>query len=249
MSETPVRLQDLITHVTGERPDGSALEHVSDAVLVSEHLGELADDLVAHFVDRARRASASWAEIGQSMGVSKQAAQKRFVPKKSEASELLDGLLGDEVFAQFTDRARRVLVRAQEEARRARHNYIDAEHLVLGLLDDPGGLAATTIQTLGVSPEKARETVSAALGPEDPGAMAGRIPFTPRAKKVLQLSLREALRLGHNYIGTEHLLLGVIREGKGAAARALKDLGVTGDRTEKQIITALNEIQQRRRKE
>src|SRR6266540_558286 len=119
MDETPVRLQDLITHVTGERPDGSALEHVSDAVLVSEHLGELAGDLVAHFVDRARRAGASWAEIGQSMGVSKQAAQKRFVPKKSEASELLDGLLGDEVFAQFTDRARRVLVRAQEEARRA----------------------------------------------------------------------------------------------------------------------------------
>ena len=137
MNEAPARLDDLIAHVKDQYPDASALEQLSGAMQASERLNELADHLVGHFVDQARRTGASWAEIGQSLGVSKQAAQKRFVPKPSGASEQLGELLAEEGLARFTRRARLVMVRAEEEARRAGHNYIGTEHLVLGLLDDP----------------------------------------------------------------------------------------------------------------
>jgi len=248
MNEAPARLDDLIAHVKDQYPDASALEQLSGAMQASERLNELADHLVGHFVDQARRTGASWAEIGQSLGVSKQAAQKRFVPKPSGASEQLGELLAEEGLARFTRRARLVMVRAEEEARRAGHNYIGTEHLVLGLLDDPQGLAATTIQALGIRLQEASEAVRHTLRPADPDAISGRIPFTPRTRKVVQLALREALRLGHNYIGTEHLLLAVIRERDGAAAKALAELGVTENKAETQIVTALNEIQQQRRR-
>src|SRR6266508_1669684 len=187
MNEAPARLDDLIAHVKDQYPDASALEQLSGAMQASERLNELAD----HLVDQARRTGASWAEIGQSLGVSKQAAQKRFVPKPSGASEQLGELLAEEGLARFTRRARLVMVRAEEEARRAGHNYIGTEHLVLGLLDDPQGLAATTIQALGLRLQEASEAVRHTLRPADPDAISGRIPFTPRTRKVVQLALRE----------------------------------------------------------
>jgi ATP-dependent Clp protease ATP-binding subunit ClpC len=123
------------------------------------------------------------------------------------------------VFERFTDRARRVVVLAQEEARMLSHGHIGTEHLLLALLREGEGLAAETLDALGVELDSARRRVGEAAGPgKDPG---GHIPFTPRAKKVLELSLREALTLGHNYIGTEHLLLGLIREGDGLGAQIL----------------------------
>src|SRR5579884_2903355 len=119
-----------------------------------------------------------------------------------------------EMFERFTDRARRVVVLAQEEARMLNHNYIGTEHILLGLIHEGEGVAAKALESLGISLEAVRQQVEEIIG-QGQQAPSGHIPFTPRAKKVLELSLREALQLGHNYIGTEHILLGLIREGEG----------------------------------
>src|SRR6476660_7785304 len=124
------------------------------------------------------------------------------------------------MFERFTDRSRRVVVLAQEEARMLNHNYIGTEHLLLGLIHEGEGVAAKAIEALGISLAAVRSEVNEMVGRGE-RASAGHIPFTPRAKKVLELSLREALQLGHNYIGTEHILLGLIREGEGVAAQVL----------------------------
>jgi ATP-dependent Clp protease ATP-binding subunit ClpA len=128
------------------------------------------------------------------------------------------------MFERFTDRARRVVVLAQEEARVLHHNYIGTEHILLGLLREREGVAARVLERIGVSAEAVRDKVAAIIG-EGGDSPTGHIPFTPRAKKVLELSLREALQLGHNYIGTEHILLGLVREGEGVAAQVLVNLG------------------------
>ena len=128
------------------------------------------------------------------------------------------------MFERFTDRARRVLVLAQEEARLLEHNYIGTEHILLGLVREGDGVAAKALESLDISLEAVRAKVAETLGPAGPEA-TGSVPFTPRSKKVLELSLREALRLGHNYIGTEHILLGLVREGEGVAARVLVGMG------------------------
>jgi ATP-dependent Clp protease ATP-binding subunit ClpA len=141
------------------------------------------------------------------------------------------------LFERFTDRARRVVVLAQEEARRLNHNYIGTEHLLLGLLHQ--GVAAKALQSLGISLEAVRAQVEEIIG-QGQSAPTGHIPFTPRAKKVLELSLREAKHLGHNYIGTEHLLLGLIREGQGVAAQVLVKLGADLSRVRQQVIQLLS---------
>jgi hypothetical protein len=128
------------------------------------------------------------------------------------------------VFERFTDRARRVLVLAQEEARLLNHSFIGTEHLLLGLIQEGDGLAAKALQSLGISLQAAREKVEDTIGPAG-SHPTGSPPFTPRAKKVMELALREALQLGHHYIGTEHLLLGLVREGEGVAAQVLRSLG------------------------
>ena len=127
-----------------------------------------------------------------------------------------------ELFERFTDRARRVLVLAQEEARLLNHSFIGTEHILLGLIHEGEGLAAKALESLGISLEAVREKVEETIGPAG-SAPTGSPPFTPRAKKVLELSLREALQLGHNYIGTEHMLLGLVREGEGVAAQVLAE--------------------------
>jgi len=139
------------------------------------------------------------------------------------------------MFERFTERARRVVVHAQEEARELDHNYIGTEHLLLGLLREPESVAGQALRDLGISLESAREQVIQIIG-RGTEAPAGHIPFTPRAKKVLELSLREALQLGHNYIGTEHILLGMIREGDGVAAQVLTTLGGTLERVRDKVI-------------
>ncbi|GIH94665.1 hypothetical protein Psi01_52950 [Planobispora siamensis] len=130
------------------------------------------------------------------------------------------------MFERFTDRARRVVVLAQEEARRLNHNYIGTEHLLLGLAGEEDGVAARTLQSFDVSREQIRNDIEEIIGQGAGGAASGHIPFTPRAKKVLELSLREALNMHHSYIGTEHILLGLIREGEGVAAQVLTKQGV-----------------------
>jgi ATP-dependent Clp protease ATP-binding subunit ClpC len=143
------------------------------------------------------------------------------------------------MFERFTDRARRVVVLAQEEARMLNHNYIGTEHILLGLIHEGEGVAAKALESLGISLDAVRGQVEEIIG-QGQAAPTGHIPFTPRAKKVLELSLREALQLGHNYIGTEHILLGLIREGEGVAAQVLQKLGADLNRVRQQVIQLLS---------
>jgi hypothetical protein len=140
-----------------------------------------------------------------------------------------------EMFERFTDRARRVVVLAQEEARMLNHNYIGTEHILLGLIHEGEGVAAKALTSLGISLPAVRQKVEEIIG-QGQQAPTGHIPFTPRAKKVLELSLREALQLDHNYIDTEHILLGLIREGEGVAAQVLVRLGADLNRVRNQVI-------------
>ena len=142
------------------------------------------------------------------------------------------------MFERFTDRARRVVVLAQEEARLLNHDHIGTEHILLGLIHEGEGVAYLALTELGISLDAVRAQVEAEIG-QGSEAPGGHIPFTPRAKKVLELSLREALQLGHNYIGTEHILLGLIREGEGVAARVLVGLGAGLDRVRQQVVQLL----------
>ncbi|HEY2802704.1 MAG TPA: Clp protease N-terminal domain-containing protein, partial [Actinomycetota bacterium] len=143
------------------------------------------------------------------------------------------------MFERFTDRARRVVVLAQEEARMLNHNYIGTEHILLGLIHEGEGVAAKALEQLNISLDAVRQQVEEIIG-QGQAAPTGHIPFTPRAKKVLELSLREALQLGHNYIGTEHILLGLIREGEGVAAQVLQKLGADLNRVRQTVIQLLS---------
>src|ERR1043165_8052009 len=146
------------------------------------------------------------------------------------------------MFERFTDRARRVVVLAQEEARMLNHNYIGTEHILLGLIHEGEGVAAKALESLGISLEGVRQQVEEIIG-QGQQAPSGHIPFTPRAKKVLELSLREALQLGHNYIGTEHIRRGLSREGEGVSAQVLVKLGADLNRVRQQVIQLLSGYQ------
>jgi hypothetical protein len=224
----PVRLDDLIDAIKKVHPD--VLDQLSDAVIAGNHLGDVADHLIGHFVDQARRSGASWTDIGRSMGVTKQAAQKRFVAK-GEAPDL-DLSQG---FGRFTEQARNVVMTAQNEARAAENDQIRPEHLVLGLVSESDALAAKAIIARGVPLETVRLAITATLPPAAEQVPA-LIPFDPRAKKTVELTFREALRLGHNYVGTEHILLAVLEleDGKGVLA----DLGLDKASVEAEIGAA-----------
>ena len=140
------------------------------------------------------------------------------------------------MFERFTDRARRVVVLAQEEARMLNHDYVGSEHILLGLIRESGGVAARALQSLGITEEAARQQVEEVVGRGQHDPQRGHIPLTPRAKKILQLSMREAIALGHAYIGTEHILLGLLREDDGVAMRVLNGLGVDPNRVRQQVI-------------
>lgn len=234
----PFRLDDLIDGIKKARPD-NALEQLSDAVVVANHLGEVADHLIGHFVDQARRSGASWTDIGGSMGVTKQAAQKRFVPKgPGDAAEAaaLDPSAG---FARFTPRARSVVVAAQEEARDAGSAEIAPEHLILGLLKEPESLAVQVIIAKGISVDAIRRVATAALRVADDKVPA-LIPFDSQSKKVLELTFREALRLGHNYVGTEHLLLALLDVEDGSGL--LSGLGLDKDAVSADVVGLLSSL-------
>jgi prophage maintenance system killer protein len=171
----------------------------------------------------------------------KEAPMRRWLPGRKRPAQPKDrfGQPKDR-FARFTDRARRVMVLAQEEARLLNHNYLGTEHLLLGLVHEREGVAAKALASLGISLEAVRGQVEEIIG-QGQTAPTGHIPFTPRAKKVLELSLREALQLGHNYVGTEHILLGLLREGEGVAAQVLVKLGAGHARLRKQVLRLLDD--------
>jgi len=230
-----VRLDDLIEAIKKVHAD--PLEQLTDAVLAADHLGDVADHLIGHFVDQARRSGASWTEIGRSMGVTKQAAQKRFVPKEPGQVPDLDASEG---FTRFTLRAKNSVMAAQNEARAAGHDQIEPAHLVLGLLVDPDTLAAKAIVAQGVALEAVRQRVTADFPP--PAAeVPALIPFSAQARKALELTFREALRMGHNYIGTEHILLALLEQEDGEGV--LTGLGIGKQATAAQVTAALDAVQ------
>ncbi|HEX6870143.1 MAG TPA: Clp protease N-terminal domain-containing protein [Micromonosporaceae bacterium] len=232
----PIRLDDLIDAIKKAHTD--ALEQLTDAVIVAEHLGDVADHLIGHFVDQARRSGASWTEIGKSMGVTKQAAQKRFTTKgATDLSELDPSPSAG--FSRFTPRARNVVIAAHNEARAAGNDQMTSEHLILGLLSEPDAVAGLAITGEGVSLDRVREVATSAL-PLAAEQAPDLIPYGAGAKKALELTFREALRLGHNYIGTEHILLALLEFEDGAGV--LAELGLTKPVVEARIAGILAEI-------
>jgi hypothetical protein len=234
MTDFPVPLDNLIKYVRTLHPDGSPLDRVTDAFSVSATLNEESDALLGHFVDQARRSGATWSQIGDAMGVTKQAAQKRFVP----------GKFGD--FSRFTDRARNTMAAARILAG---DSDVSAAHLGSASLLEPMGIAAKMVGRAGLTPDQ----VYAALGTAAPtsGSRADTAALAELAcdesgKEALKAAVRAALRFGHNYIGTEHLLLGVIDAG-GPAAEALRGLGLTPETARAHMKAEFEEIQAARR--
>ena len=238
-----VRLDDLISSISAVHE--APLDQLTDAVLLGDHLGELSDHLIGHFVDRARRSGASWSEIGRSMGVTRQAAQQRSVPRDVDTSALqmpepdpADG------FGRFTPRARNVVVAAQDEAIAASNDRITPDHLVLGLLAEPEAIAAKVLVDGGVTPESIRSAAAGRL-PEPVAEAPDLVPFDAASKKVMELTFRHALRLGHNYVGTEHVLLALLElEGDDGL---LVGLGVERPAVETAVQESLARIQDSRR--
>jgi hypothetical protein len=239
MTEFPVPLDNLIAYVEAIHPDGGPLDRVSDAFTASTTLNEEIDALLGHFVDQARRSGATWSQIGTAMGVTKQAAQKRFVP----------GKFGD--FSRFTDRARNAMTAADVLAGDA---DFSAAHLASASLVEPLGLAAKAVRRAGLTPEQ----VYAALGtgpaalppdasPQERAASLAELSCDESGKDALKAALKAALRFRHNYIGTEHLLLGVIDAG-GPAADALAGLGLTPEATRELLAAEFAVIQAERNK-
>ncbi|NEK56291.1 ATP-dependent Clp protease ATP-binding subunit [Geodermatophilus sabuli] len=220
----PVRLDDLISAV--RRVDEDVLTQLTNAVLLADGIGEVADALIGHFVDQARRSGASWSDIGRSMGVTRQAAQKRFVGKASTRPSAPEG------FGRFTESARNVVVTAQNEARAAGHTEISPAHLGLGLLAEPEGLAGRVLAA-GRPLDAVRTAVTAALPPGG-GTPGDFIPFDDAARAVLEGAFGEAERLGDEVVDTEHVLLALVAD----AGRVPAGLGVTRPGVESAVAAA-----------
>jgi hypothetical protein len=224
-----IRLDDLIDAIRRVHTD--PLEQLTDAVIAAEHLGDVADHLVGHFVDQARRSGASWTDIGRSMGVTKQAAQQRFVPKGPAAPRG-----PDDGFARFTPRARHAVMAAHDAARDGHHGEVTPAHLVLGLLAEPEAIAAKVIVAGGTSLDAVRDAAGAALPAPVDGAPE-LVPYDQDAKKAMELTFREALLLGHNYIGTEHILLALLELEGGDGP--LSGLGLEKEAVSAAVVAAL----------
>jgi len=216
-------LPDLIASVEADSPAPDPLAHLATASATAAELTETSDSLVGHFVDRCRAAGHTWAEISESLGVSRQAAHKRYA--------------GPPSFSHFTKRARRVYPASIDAARGLGHAYVGTEHLLLGLFP-PGGIAATVLAESGLT----ERTVAAAVLARSPrGTVMGpaELPVTPRATEVFSGALREALSMGHNYIGTEHLVLALFRDAEGFASQILADAGATHAAYKARIVEIL----------
>ncbi len=245
MSTFPVPLDALIDYVRIVRPDGGPLDRLADAVMAASQLDEHSDALVGYFVDQARSAGASWNQIGAAMGVSKQAAQKRFVVRGGEV------LSENHTFSRFTPRARAALAAAGELAAQTGNEAVDVTHLAAGVFIDPDGLAARVVQRLEV--DNGRLYQALGVGPArddgdaDPAALR-QLEFTAPCREAFKQALKAALRLEHNYIGTEHLLLGVTT-GRGPVAERMAAVGLQPSLIESAVAVELAEVQLQRRRQ
>jgi hypothetical protein len=234
MSPTP-NLQDLIQSVRDEVADGDPLAQLTKAAEYAGELNRLGDQLLDHFVFRCRQSGLSWSDLSAALGVSKQAAHKRFT-----------GLAP--TFQRFTLKARKAVEAATEQARGLGHETVGTEHLLLGLFEPADALAALALAQLGVSRGAVEEQVVQRRprgSVQDPAAL----PFTAHAKDSLRGALEEALELGHNYIGTEHLLLGLQREDDYSSAAILAALGVDREAVRTELVGRLEELVRERRKQ
>ena len=221
-----VTLDGLIREVQSLSPD--TLVQLEVASQRAAELADLGDSLLNHFVDRCRRSGHTWAEIGEHLGVTRQAVQKRFVA-------------GEVTFERFTDRAKRALRQARDEATALNHNYVGTEHQLLGLFDTGGGISDVVLRELGVTRDAIERAVIELIG-RGASAVSGEQPFTPRAAKVLEEAVTAALELGHNYVGTEHLLLGVYRGQDGLAKQLLEKNGASRDAVKTKVIEQLTRV-------
>jgi len=246
MGASPVSLDELIGYVKTMSPEGGPLDNLADAVSVGADLDETSDALIGHFVDRARRSGATWSQIGTSMGVTKQAAQKRFVAQWESAE-----------FSRFTQRSRNVLAAAAGIAAGTGAGTVDASHLAAGLLSEPDGVAAKVIHGAGRTDEQVLTALglgqAAGVAASERGPGAGsvdvealrRLRFTDEGRATMREAVATALKLRHNYIGTEHLLLGIL-EAKGATSESLIGLGLTTERTRRLLEEEFARIQAQR---
>ncbi len=224
MSPLDISLADLIAHLDEELPDADELARISAARLRAHTLSDLGDQLVGHYVGKAKQAGASWSEIGDAIGVSKQAAQQRHAPA---------------AFERFTDLNRHSIVLAQEAARSHKHGSIGTEHLLLGLLGEPRGLAYEVLVAKSGSEQRVRDAIEEALPPAGRKAPRGHIPFHAESTVAIELARRASADLGHDWVGTEHTLLGLIRIEQSPAAQILRDLGFTADELHETVTTEI----------
>ncbi len=223
-------LQELIETVKSDTPGGNVLEQLTQVSRTVSDLEEVSDSLLGHFVDRCRRSGHSWSEISAALGVSKQAAHKRFSPSPT----------GAPTFERFTARARAVLSGAADEARLLGHGYVGPEHLLLALFQPSESLAAQALAAAGITRTIVVEQVAPpGTDTTAPGSDKEPVPYNPAAVEVLRGAVVEALQLGHNHIGTEHLLLALFRQDGTPATRALAALGVSHEQTEARITELL----------
>ncbi|MEY9848142.1 Clp protease N-terminal domain-containing protein [Streptacidiphilus sp. MAP5-3] len=223
MSPLDISLADLIARLDEELPAANELTRISEARLRAQTMSDLGDQLVDHYVSQARQAGASWSEIGDAIGVSKQAAQQRHTPA---------------AFERFTNLNRHSIVLSQEAARTHRHDAIGTEHLLLGLLGEPRGLAYDVLVAKVGSEQGVRDAIEAAMPPAGKKPpRGGHIPFRPEGKEAIDQARQASADLGHDWVGTEHMLLGLIRAEESPAARILRGLGFTSDGLEEAVRT------------
>ncbi|GAC70626.1 Clp protease N-terminal domain-containing protein [Gordonia soli] len=235
---TNVRLDDLIAAI--QKVHDEPLEQLSGAVVAAEHLGDVADSLIGHFVDQARRNGASWTEIGSSMGVTKQAAQKRFVARAKDAPTDANP------FARFTPRAKNSIVAAHEAAVAAESAAVTPEHLALGLFAEPESLAVLALRAQDVDTDRLAELLRASSpkastpADDEPPAARAFVPYDDRSKAVLETTVTTAVGMGHNYVGTEHLLIALFTDETVAAV--LDAVGAEASATRTHVEETLAQI-------
>ena len=229
-------LDELISQTRAQTPSLDPLDLLASAARRQQELSDVGEKLLDHFVQQARSVGCSWSQIGTALGVSKQAAQQRHSTLRSFIGKFVGGVEAAKghAFKRFTSRARQAVVLGQEEARTLRHDYMGTEHLLLGLLAEGGGVAAQALQQAGITLDAVRAEIEEIVGRGE-AMPRGHIPF----KKMLELALREALHLGHNFLGTEHVLLGLIREGEGLATQVLVKLGANLDQLRGNVLVLL----------
>jgi Clp amino terminal domain, pathogenicity island component len=223
-----VNLQELIEQIDADVVDGDELDKVTEARQRANLLSGAGDQLIDHFVTRARAAGSSWSQIGGALGVSKQAAQQRWMSSPT--------------FSRFTPRARHAVVTGQDIARELRHPAVGPEHVILGLLHVEEGVAAQVMVETAGSAEAIRKRVVPAMPAMTNPSSAAHLPFGPEAKEAMKQALEQALELGHNYIGTEHLLLGLLRVPDGRGAELLAELGITYDAARAGVLAVFERL-------